>query len=579
MIKRFCLLLTVLSILAVSPIKAQSKEEKCLQKLTEYLTCVEKQQWDKTLKPMADCAFYAKDAMKLDNEVRILCWYLYIGELIKHDPNNRGDIREYSGLICSYGYKYEGKPKSYGMELIVANAFILNSGYVKEVWKPIQLANALRILTRLEEMNIQPVAEKDYEPFYILSGLSVSDAERLKMMQYTIQLTETLSGLEWFNAAEEALDHRDIEGCPFAALFCVQQSEKKNFPDALALHGYMFENGKVVRKDLDQAAKYYKQAANKGSVWGKVEYASFLINGKIVEKDYSQALQLLNSVAGEPDFLRHGGGYQLGRLYEYGWGVEVNREKAMELYTDSYEKCIWTKLKELSYEGSMRLENRMIEDLIDAEVAGVDINQMSVDELLAIAQRYEEINARSKAADYELQAVKKGSSYSACKVGLKYFDLSKRKNEMWLKYAFEVFEIGSKGNYAPCKYNLAVMHLYGYGTSPNYEKALDLYNKYIEQVSAEGYEDYSDDDYLGTITGTLYYEEATKKGIPLKKVLDDFNNPDELYQWARFRERDSRPEISIYFYTRAAQKGHPKATERLEAFKTKNYRKKNNSKQ
>lgn len=69
-------------------------------------------------------------------------------------------------------------------------------------------------------------------------------------MQYTIQLTETLSGLEWFNAAEEALDHRDIEGCPFAALFCVQQSEKKNFPDALALHGYMFEMVKWFAKTL-----------------------------------------------------------------------------------------------------------------------------------------------------------------------------------------------------------------------------------------------------------------------------------------------------------------------------------------
>lgn len=578
MIKRFYLLLTALSLLAVSPIKAQSKEEKCLQKLTEYLTCVEKQQWDKTLKPMADCAFYAKDATKLNNEVRILCWYLYIGELIKHDTNNRDDIKKYSRLICSCGYKYEGKPKSYGMELIVANAFILNAGYVKEVWKPIQLANALRILTRLEEMNIQPVAEKDYEILYILSGLSVSEAERIKMMQYIVQLTETLSGLEWFNAAKKALDHLDIEGCPFAALFCVQQSEKKNFSDALALHGYMFENGKVMRKDLDQAAKYYKQAADKGSMWGKVEYASFLINGIIVEKDYSQALQLLNSAAGESDFLRHGGGYHLGRLYEYGWGVEVNREKAMKLYTDSYEKCIWTKLKELSYEGSLRLENQMTEDIIDAEVAGVDLNQMSADELLAIAQRYEEINAKSKAANYELQAVKRGSSYSACKVGLKYFDLSKRENEMWLKYAFEVFELGSKGNYAPCKYNLAVMYLYGYGTSPNYEKALDLYNKYIEQISAEGYEDYSDNDYLGTITGTLYYEEATKKGIPLKKVLDNFNDPDKLYQWALFRESDSRPEISIYFYTRATQKGHPKAAERLEAFK-KIAEKQKNSKQ
>lgn len=579
MTKLICLLLTTFSLLAISPVKAQSKEEKCLQKLSEYLTYVEKQQWNKTLKPIADCAYYAKGAMKLDNEVRILCWYLYLGELIKHNPNNRDDIREYSGLICSYGYKYEEKPKSYGLELIVANAFILNSGYVKEVWKPIQLAKAINVLTRLEQMNVQPVAEKDYEAFYILSGLSVSDAERLKMMQYTVQLMETLSGLEWFNAAEEALDHRNMKGCPFAALFCVQQSEKKNFPNAWALHGNMFENGKVVHNDLDQAVKYYKQAANNGSVWGKIEYASFLINGKIVEKDYSQALQLLNSVAGESDFLRYGGGYQLGRLYEYGWGVEVNREKAMEFYTDSYEKCIWTKLKELSYEGSMRLENKISEELIDAEVAGVDISQMSVDELLTIAQRYEEINAKSKAVIYEIQAARKGSSYSACKVGVKYFDWSKREDEMWLKYAFEVFDIGSKGNYAPCKYNLALMYLYGYGISPNYEKALELYNKYIEQISAEGYEEYSKDNYLGTITGTLYNEEATKKGIPLKKELDDFNNPDELYQWARFRERDSRPEISIYFYTRAAQKGHPKAAERLEAFKKKIAEKQNSSKQ
>lgn len=567
MIKLLYLFITTFSLLAISPVKAQSKEQKCLQKLSEYLTCIEKQQWDKAMKPIADCAFYANSAVNLEKDLRIFCWYLYLRELIKHDPNNRKDIIDYCQSICFHGYKYDKKPKSYGLELIVANAFIINSKYTNEVWAPIKLANALRILTRLEDMNIQPNVEKDYEPFYELSGLSVSDTERLKMIDYTVKLMEKFSGFQWFNSAEKALENRDMEGYPFAAYFCLLQSENKNYPDAWALHGHMFEYGKVLNRDLDQAVKYYKQASGKGSVWGKIEYAGFLIDGKIIEKDCLQALQLLNSATNESDFFRYGGGYQLGRLYEYGCGVEANLEKAIELYTSSYEKCIWTKQKELSYKASMRLENKIVEELIDAEVAGLDINQMSVDELMTIAQRYKEINAMFKAVTYEEAAARKGSSYSACKIGMRYYDLSKQKDDIWIKYAFEFIEIGSKGDYAPCKYNLAVMYLYGYGTLPDHEKALELYNKYIEQISAEGYEEYSKDDYLPTITGTYYYEKARKEGIPLKKALDDFNNRDILYKWAKYRERDRRPEISIYFYTRAAQKGHPKAAEQLEKFK------------
>lgn len=294
-----------------------------------------------------------------------------------------------------------------------------------------------------------------------------------------------------------------------------------------------------------------------------------------------QALILLNSVVDESDFLKWGGGYQLGRLYENGWGVEVNREKAMELYTDSYEKCFEQGLKDLSYEGSLRLENKIYEEMIDAELAGVDINQMSADELSAIALRYERINAKTKATYFELQAAKKGNSYSACKVGMKYFEMADRKDGINLEYAFKMFEMGSKGSYAPCKYNLAVMYLYGYGTSPNFEKALDLYNKYIEQFSAEGYKEYNPVYYIKIFKAKVNFDKkAILEGIPFKKALEIFDNSINLCKWAQAHEKNRRPEVIIYFYTRAAQKGVPEAAKRLEQFKKKiSEKQKNNSKQ
>ncbi len=564
--RKLCIGMIVACMASTAFVKAQTADELWHDNLLQYLEYVQKGKTDKTLKPMADCARHAKKAKVIDNNMKVLTWYLYLAELIKQAPQSR-DIGEYSALICNYGSQLEEKPLSYGLDMITANAYLLRTAYVKPEWKPVMLVNAYSLLNRLEEEKVASVVEEDYEGFYGLAQLSVSNEERLNMMNYVLQQMESLSGKDWYDAAQNAHDHYKFDGYRQAALTCVSMSEKKEFADAWALHGYMHEIGRVVEKDKTQAAHYYKAAADKGSVWGKVEYAALLIGGKIVKQNYAQALQLLTSVEDKPDFLRYGGGYYLGRLYENGWAVETDREKAMMLYTDSFEKCIWKGTKKLSYEGSKRLENKLVEEAIDQEMAGVDTKGMSAEELTAIAQRYETVGAQRKALDYLLQAVDKGSSYSACRLGMKWFDSANKKNQVLLQGAFRLFQKGAEGNYAPCKYNVAVMYLYGYGTSPNHDMALDYYNRYMEQIAAEGYNEYEKDDYIGTITGMLYKAEATKQGVPLKKAIDEFNQPAELYQWARFRERDSRPEISIYFYTRAMQKGHPKAAERLEAFK------------
>ena len=166
-------------------------------------------------------------------------------------------------------------------------------------------------------------------------------------------------------------------------------------------------------------------------------------------------------------------------------------------------------------------------------------------------------------------AADKGGSYSACWMGLKFFKESDGKDYDLLEKAFNLFLKGATGNYAPCNYNVAVMYLYGYGTSPDHEKAYEYFERYINKITVEGYDGYDRSDYLETIGGIRYKDDAIKRGLPLKTVIEKFENASDLYTWAYYREKDSRPEIPIYFYTRAAKKGHPKAEERLKAFKEK----------
>jgi hypothetical protein len=51
------------------------------------------------------------------------------------------------------------------------------------------------------------------------------------------------------------------------------------------------------------------------------------------------------------------------------------------------------------------------------------------------------------------------------------------------------------------------------------------------------------------------------------KELEFSDTPQNLYSSAKNSENKGRPEIPIYFYTRAIQEGHPQAAEELEKYK------------
>lgn len=549
-----------------SVLQAQTPAELWNKNFVEYVKLAEKGKHTKALPYLSEASSNAKEAI-INRDLKVLTWYIYIGELIKHNPQSK-DISEYSRMITIFGRKLSQKSESYGLDLIMANAYILRSAYVTKEWRPVMYMMAMHYLNRLETENVPIVAENDYKSLYQWSGLSVSERERMNMVMYIETLIIDISGEDWYKAAVTAYDAKMGE-YSLVVQTCLDMSKKKNYPIAWAMEGFMYERGAIVEKDELVAAESYRIAAHKGSVWGKIAYAGMLIDGKVIPRNCTEARDLLQSVQGHSVFMKRGGGYHLARLYENGWEVEQNLETAIQLYADSYAECNWKNIKDLSLEGSARIENKMVEKVIDQELDGIDPTQMSVMDLTAVARRYEAVGAHEKSYLYMALAADKGGAYGACRIGLKLFKDSDRKDQDLLKEAFNLFLKGSDGNYAPCSYNVAVMYLYGYGISPDHEKAYEYFEKYMTRINAEGYAAYDGSDYLSTITGIRYKPDAIKRGVPLKDAIDYFENASDLYDWACFRERDSRPEIPIYFYTRAAQKGHQKAAERLQVFKEK----------
>lgn len=552
---------------ALQSLQAQTSEELCYENFSKFCNNVGKHP-QKASEYLKQASYWAYKSNKVDRKTKVVIWYIHLGDLIKNTPESR-EISEISSRITSWGAKLDKPLNSYGIALITANATFIRAEYVKPQWKPVYFIKSLLLLQKLEDEKVPPIAEEDYAPFYTLAELSVSETERQIMLKYLSSKVISFTGKEWYDAANAAYNELKGDGNLMAAHVALNIAEEKEYMDAWALHGKMLEEGKAMEKDLNKAAEFYKKSAEAGSKWGKVNYSRFLIGGKVIQQDYTKAFSLLTSIQSDEEFGSMGGSYELARLYENGWGTDKDSEKAMALYLDSYEKSNQSSIKKRAYEAANRIENRISEELLDQETAGMNIKNMNAEELNALAQRYEAVKANEKAFNYYSMAVEKGNSYSACKLGLKYYN-QKDRTEANEEKAAKMFMKGAEGNYAPCKYNIAVLLLYGKGLSPDHEKAKIYFEKYLDQIKSEGYDEYYEEDYVGTITGTLYREEAIKKGIALQKAIQDFESPEILYSWARSRERDSRKEIPLYFYQRAATKGHVKAAERLENLKKDN---------
>ncbi len=90
--------------------------------------------------------------------------------------------------------------------------------------------------------------------------------------------------------------------------------------------GESYEAGKVVARDLKQAAEWYQKAAAKGNVSGEIHIAAlYRDGGKDFPRDMAQAATWFQKAAEQGDVTAQG---TMGTLYSMGQGVEQSYVEA-----------------------------------------------------------------------------------------------------------------------------------------------------------------------------------------------------------------------------------------------------------
>lgn len=559
------LTLSLLGLCLAGNLYAQKSQQLWEENFKKYIRYADRNNTEEKIASISSAAYYAKKSVWLDDNMKMITWYCYMYEALQANLNH-SKFSDYVYMLTYNAGNLDKTPTSYAHELMAAYGNIYFSMKSKPKFKVEYLIRAKMILERLATSGLPASAENDYKKYYDLANLEVSDKERVAMLAHVNSSLESCNAIDFLEAAKHISKNAESASRGAIALKAAHMSAEKGNVDAWAQLGYMYEYGAGVQKDMNTATLNYLTAAEKGSLWGELRYAGLLIEGKNISQDYSKALSILNSNSSKGDFHTYGGGYYLASIYENGWGVHHDYVKAVELYTQSYNRCIFQNLKNYSYKGSARCENKIAEEYIDMEIATLDIYSLDDKQLAGFAERYANIGAKDKALKYTELAISNGSAFCAFRLAMHYFEKSDRKDFGLMKKSFDNFKIAADGNYAPAKYNLSIAYLYGYGVTPDHDLALNYYQKYYEQISSEGYYEYGIDDYLSIITGTRYKNDDIMNGSILLMTIEEFKSPELLYTWATYRERDSAPEVVIYFYKRAAQFGHEKAQERLENF-------------
>ena len=100
--------------------------------------------------------------------------------------------------------------------------------------------------------------------------------------------------------------------------------------------GNIYEYGKGVEKDGDEACAFYEMAARQGDSEAQLALGFLYSKGKLVKQDYALAKFWFEKAANQGDEIAQ---FNLAELYEYGRGTEQDYRKAFELYKQVCERA------------------------------------------------------------------------------------------------------------------------------------------------------------------------------------------------------------------------------------------------
>ena len=131
--------------------------------------------------------------------------------------------------------------------------------------------------------------------------------------------------LKWFGKAAEYYQNKDYE----EAAYWFRKAADQGYAAAQVTLGSMYEEGQGVAKDYKKAVYWYRKAANQGDEDAKTFLGVMYYKGQGVARDYKEAAYWFRKAADQGDEI---GQSNLGYMYRNGYGVAKDYEEAIYWY-------------------------------------------------------------------------------------------------------------------------------------------------------------------------------------------------------------------------------------------------------
>ncbi len=282
-------------------------------------------------------------------------------------------------------------------------------------------------------------------------------------------------------------------------------------------------------KDYAEALKWFRKAADQGSVLGQYNLGVMYADGYGVAQDYTEALKWYRKAAEQGNAFAQN---NLGNMYRYGEGVSQDYSEALQWYRKSAEQGNAFAQNNLGvmYDEGLGVAQDYSEAVkwySKASDQGHAAGQNNLGNMYAdghgVAQDY------SEAVKWYRKAAEQESAFGQYHLGNMYVEGRGVAQDYF--EALKWFRKAADQGLSVAQNNLGNMYRYGYGVTQDYSEAVKWYRKAAEQGSAAGQYNLGEmyENGLGLVfdisKARYWYEKAAAQGqenakAALKKLND-----------------------------------------------------------
>ena len=268
-------------------------------------------------------------------------------------------------------------------------------------------------------------------------------------------------------------------------------------PHASLLLGKWYLKGENVHKNHAKAAKYFKDAAFGGLPEGKYYFGYCYAYGHGVEQDSIKSLIWLNRALNDKFYTAY---YLLGKMYKDGICVNVNKDKAFEMfqegdYHNDEKSSYYLAFCHLDGIGISPDTIRAVNQFISCAHNGTKAAMISLGNIYS-SDKFKFKDLKFAAEWYE-KAAKLNDEYSFNKLLNVYKDLNDDKS------LYDISKRGYNLKFKLCMRSLSLCYAKGTSIDVNYKKSLELIDDAIKV--------FPDDPLLYDTKGEILWLKGNKK--------------------------------------------------------------------